>query len=289
MGSTFCLTTYFQFNLYFCLMKKLYHLSLAIGLVFIISCNNASNSNGEESTGSTTNAAMAVSGHSIVASHPHDTSSFTEGILLYKGNLYESTGNYGSSKLLQIDMKTGKAVKSIPLAEKYFGEGLTILHDTMYQLTWKEHTVFVYDVNTFIKIKEFTNLNPEGWGLTNDGKNLIASDGSSNLYFYDPATFRLLRTQGVTENGSPIGSVNELEYIDGYIYANQWQMNYIYKIDPNSGQVVAKYDFSDLIKQVQSSDPHADVLNGIAYDATTKKIYVTGKNWSQLYEVQFSK
>jgi glutamine cyclotransferase len=159
----------------------------------------------------------------------------------------------------------------------------------MYQLTWKEHTVFVYDVNTFKKIKEFNNLNPDGWGLTNDGKNLIATDGSSNIYYYEPATFRLLKTQGVTENGTPIGNLNELEYIDGFLYANQWEMNYIYKIDPASGQVVAKYDFSDLVKQVQSADPHADVLNGIAYDASTKKIYVTGKNWPQLYEVQFGK
>lgn len=270
-------------------MKKVYQLFVFAGLCLTISCNNSTST--ENTTSHTTEgtAPLAVSSHSIVASYPHDTSSFTEGILIYKGNLYESTGNYGSSKLLQIDLKTGRPVKSVPLPEKYFGEGLTILNDTMYQLTWKEHTVFVYDINTFKKIKEFTNLNPDGWGLTNDGKNLIATDGSSNLYFYEPSTFRLLKTQGVTENGNPVINLNEVEYIDGFIYANQWQLNYIYKIDPNSGQVVAKYDFTDLVNQVHASDQHADVLNGIAYDAATKKIYVTGKNWPQLYEVQLAR
>ncbi|MER3463615.1 MAG: glutamine cyclotransferase, partial [Chitinophagaceae bacterium] len=246
-------------------MKKLYQLLALAGICSFISCNN--NTSNDMDTGTTTNTSMAISGHSIVASFPHDTSSFTEGLLIYKGNLYESTGNYGSSKLLHIDLKTGKPVMSISLDPKYFGEGLTILNDTAYQLTWKEHTVFVYDIKTFKKIKEFTNLNPEGWGLTNDGKNLIATDGSNNLYFYEPATFRLLKTQGVTENGNPIINLNEVEYIDGFIYANQWQENYIYKIDPNSGQVVAKYDFTNLVNQVRSSYPQADVLNGIAYDA----------------------
>jgi glutamine cyclotransferase len=269
-------------------MKKLYQLLLLSVLCIAASCNNNTDSGPEENP-NPASTGIAVSGHSIVASYPHDTSAFTEGLLIYKGNLYESTGNYGSSKLLQTDLKTGKPVKSISLDQKYFGEGLTILNDTAYQLTWKEHTIFVYDIKSFKKIKELNNLNTEGWGLTNDGKNLIATDGSNNLYFYEPSTFRLLRTQGVTDNGNPVINLNEVEYIDGFVYANQWQLNFIYKIDPGSGQVVAKYDLTDLVNKIHLADPHADVLNGIAYDADTRKIYVTGKNWSQLYEVQFNK
>jgi glutamine cyclotransferase len=146
--------------------------------------------------------------------------------------------------------------------------------------------VHVYSVKDFKKIKELP-LNTDGWGLTNDGKSLIASDGSSNLYFYEPSTFRLLKTQGVTENGSPAVNINELEYIDGLVYANQWQYNYILKIDPNSGQVVAKLDLTDLVNKVKAQAPYINELNGIAYNPQTKKFYVTGKNWPQIFEIQF--
>ncbi|HUP13095.1 MAG TPA: glutaminyl-peptide cyclotransferase, partial [Niastella sp.] len=154
------------------------------------------------------------------------------------------------------------------------------------QLTWQEKVVFVYDPKTFKKIREFP-LNTEGWGITNNGKNLIVSDGSSNLYFYEPSTFRLLRTQGVTEAGSPAINLNELEFINGFVYANQYEYNYILKIDPNSGQVVAKMDLSDLVDRVRTKAPQINVLNGIAYDTITKKIYITGKWWPELYEIQF--
>ena len=225
---------------------------------------------------------------SIISSYPHDTSSFTEGLLIYNGDLYESTGNYGKSKLLKVDLKTGNALKSLPLDKQYFGEGIAILHDTIYQLTYHENVGFMYSVKDFKKIGEFRFASKEGWGMTTDGKNIIATDGGSNLYYYEPSTFRLLRTQGVTESGSLAFNLNEIEYIDGFIYANQWQQPYIFKIDPSSGQIIAKADLSDVWNRVKQKDPDADVPNGIAYDKTTKKIYVTGKLWSELYEIQFA-
>ncbi|MEO7984725.1 MAG: glutaminyl-peptide cyclotransferase [Bacteroidota bacterium] len=225
---------------------------------------------------------------SLINTFPHDTSSFTEGLLIYKDKLYESTGLEGRSKLIETDLKTGKPIRSINLDKKYFGEGIVIINDTVYQLTYQTQVGFMYSLKDFKKIGEFRYAAKEGWGMTTDGKQIIASDGSSNLYFYEPGTFRLLKTQDVNESGSVSFNINELEYIDGFIYANQWQYPYILKIDPNSGQVVGKIDLSKIVEQVKTNYRYADVLNGIAYDATTKKIYITGKNWPEMYEVQFS-
>ncbi len=227
--------------------------------------------------------------YSIGSVYPHDTSSFTEGLLIYKNKLYESTGLEGKSKLIETDLTTGKPIRSISLDPKYFGEGISIVGDTIYQLTYQSKVVFVYTLKDFKKLnKEFT-INTEGWGMTTDGKDLIASDGSSNLYYYEPSTFRLLKKQAVTEAGNLAFNLNELEYIDGYIYANQWQRPFILKIDPASGTIVAKADLTDVWSRVKAKDPAADVPNGIAYDSTTKKIYVTGKNWPELYEIELSK
>ena len=188
---------------------------------------------------------------------------------------------------MKVDMKTGKVLKSVSIeGKKFFGEGITILHDTIYQLTWKEKAVFAYTLKDFKKVKEFP-INTEGWGITTNGKELIVSDGSSNLSYYDPSSFRLLRTQAVTEGGSLAFNMNELEFIDGFIYANQWQAPYILKIDPGSGRIVAKADLQKVWDRVLAIDPVADVPNGIAYDAATKKIYVTGKRWPELYEIEF--
>ncbi len=227
--------------------------------------------------------------YSIIKSYPHDTSSFTQGLVIYNGSLYESTGDESANanQLMKVDLVTGKIERSVSLdKKKYFGEGITILRDTIYQLTWKEKTVFVYTLKDFKKVKELS-INTEGWGITTDGKELIVSDGTSNLYYYEPSAFRLLRTQEVTEAGSLSHNLNELEYIDGYVYANQWQYPYILKIDPRSGEIVGKADLTDVWNRVQAKDPGADVPNGIAYDAATKKIYVTGKVWPDLYEILF--
>lgn len=261
-------------------MKKIFPFFLLSGMA---ACKNNDTNNGEKPVPN----APKIMSFSILATYPHDTSSYTQGLLIYKGEMYEGTGNYGFSKLKKVDLKTGQTLQQTALDKKYFGEGITILNDTIYQLTWKEKTVFVYSLKDFKKIKEFS-INGEGWGLTTDGKQLIASDGSSTLYYYDPATFKLLKTQDVTEAGSLSFNLNELEYIDGYIYANQYLAPYIFKIDPATGSIVAKADLTNLWARVQANDPDAEVPNGIAYDADTKKIYITGKWWPELFEVQFS-
>jgi len=229
-----------------------------------------------------------VLGHTIIETLPHDTSFYTQGLTFYKGELYEGTGDpgyLGKSRLMKIDLKTGKPLRSISLSNKFFGEGITILRDTIYQLTWQEHKVFVYTLSDFKKIKEF-DINGEGWGITNDGQKLIVSTGSGMLYYYDPATFKLLSKSSIMEGNANTFNLNELEYIDGFVYANQYTYPYILKIDPAAGRVVAKYDLNDMWTRVKAIDPNVDVPNGIAYDSTTKKIYVTGKLWPEMYEIK---
>lgn len=229
-----------------------------------------------------------ILGHSIEAVLPHDTSFYTQGITFYKGELYEGTGDpgyMGKTRLMKVDLKTGKPLKQVSIDKKYFGEGITILRDTVYQLTWQEHKVFVYTVKDFKKVKEY-DLPTEGWGLTNDGQRLIVSTGSGMLYYYDPSTFRLLSKSSIMEGNAETFNLNELEFIDGFIYANQYQLPYILKIDPAAARVVAKYDVSDMWKRVQAAKPDADYPNGIAYDEVTKKIYVTGKLWPEMYEIK---
>jgi glutamine cyclotransferase len=234
---------------------------------------------------------VPVLGHTIIQVYPHDTSSYTQGLLFYNGELYEGTGDpthLGKSKLMKVDLKTGKSLRSISLSDKYFGEGITILRDTIYQLTWEQHVVFVYTLKDFKKIKEY-KIDTQGWGITNDGKNLIVSTGSGDLDFYDPSTFKLLTKSSISEGNGPTFNLNELEYIDGYVYANQYAYPYILKIDPVAAKVVAKYDLDDMWKRVKLIDPKVDVPNGIAYDSVTKKIYVTGKYWPELYEIKLGK
>ncbi|MCX8019126.1 MAG: glutaminyl-peptide cyclotransferase [Chitinophagaceae bacterium] len=226
-------------------------------------------------------------GFTILNTYPHDTSSYTQGLAVYNGELYEGTGNYGQSQLRKVDLKTGKALFQIPLDKNYFGEGIAILRDTLYQLTWKEKKVFVYSVKPLKKVKEYT-LSGEGWGLTTDGTHLIVSDGSSKLSFHDPSTFRQIKTLDVTEDGNLVFNLNELEFIRGFIYANQYQYPYILKIDPASGQVTGKLDVSNLWQRAQQIYRYAEVPNGIAYDERNDKIYITGKWWPELYEIRIS-
>lgn len=260
----------------------------ALLLVGIAACNNGK----DEKNGETTNPdAPKTISYSIITTYPHDTSSFTEGLLIYNGDLYESTGEKGKSRLMKTDLKTGKVLKSIDLDSNYFGEGIAVLNDTIYQLTYQEKVGFMYSIKDFKKLAEFkfSTKTEEGWGMTTDGKQIIATDGTSNLYYYEPSTFRLLRTQEVTDAGSLSFNLNELEYIDGYIYANQWQYPYIFKIDPSNGQIVGKIDLSETANRIKVNYHCAEFLNGIAYDAATKKMYVTGKRWPDLYEIQLSK
>ncbi len=274
-------------------MKRILLISLVTILItaFVLqfACNPGGDEKHDNDTTIVTTEGPKTLSYSIGPVYPHDTSSFTEGLLIYKGNMYESTGEKGRSKLVKVDLATGKHLQSLVLDPQYFGEGIVILNDTIYQLTYQEHVGFMYSLKDFKKLKEFPFASAEGWGMTTDGKEIIASDGTSNLHFYEPGTFKLLRTMAVTEAGSLASNINELEFIDGYIYANKWQQAYILKIDPATGVIVAKADLTDVWNRVKAKDPAVDVPNGIAYDSATKKIYVTGKKWPDLYEIEFSK
>mgnify|MGYP002779636131 CR=1 FL=1 len=256
-------------------------------VVFLFSCGSGDNSNNNNAdAGDAATSSVPVMGFTVVNAYPHDTAAFTQGLAFYKGKLYESTGNKGFSRLREVDLTTGKVLREHRLSDSLFGEGVVVLNDTVYQLTWQEKKLLRYTVKDFKPLPSFP-LSTEGWGITAINNELVVTDGSSNLYFYRPYDFQLLRTQGVTEDGAPDANLNELEYINGFIYANQWQYNYILKIDPSSGQVVGKMDLSALAQRAKAKQPGADVLNGIAYNEETKKTYVTGKWWPELYEIQF--
>jgi glutamine cyclotransferase len=263
-------------------MKPFYFAVFLFASLLVIRCGNRDDQNAP------TVPAVPVISYTVVGSFPHDTSHFTEGLEFYKGKIIESTGLEGKSKLVQYNLQNGAVEKEIKLDAKFFGEGITVLRDTVYQLTYREGVVHLYDVNTFKKIKELPYTNGEGWGLTNDSTYLIGNNNGNVLFYYEPGTFKQVKTVSVTENDLPAVNINELEYINGFIYANQWQYPYILKIDPATGNVVAKMDLSALIKQEKLTNPNAEHLNGIAYNPQTNKVYVTGKNWSKIYEVQFA-
>jgi glutaminyl-peptide cyclotransferase len=220
---------------------------------------------------------------------PRDSSLYTQGLVIYKGELYHGSGQKKDSRLMKVDIATGKPKSPVvKLGDEYFGEGITILNDTLYQLTWQEHKVFVYTAKDLKKIKEFP-LQTDGWGITTDGKSLIVSDGNSRLYYYSPAGFTLEKKIDITNAGALQPNLNELEYINGFIYANNYGFNTIFKIDPATGKVVGFLDLTELKKKADARYANAEVLNGIAYDAATGKVYVTGKYWTELYEINFAK
>ncbi|MDE3143020.1 MAG: glutaminyl-peptide cyclotransferase, partial [Bacteroidota bacterium] len=201
------------------------------------------------------------------------------------------SGLNGKSKLSKISLRNGKVLRQLDLAKEYFGEGITVLNGKIFQLTYQTHKCFVYDFKTFDKIGEF-EYEGEGWGMTNDGKHLIMDSGNNNLIFRDPETFKIVNTIGVIDNNGPVAQINELEYLDSFIYANIWQTNYIVKIDPVSGQVVAKADLTDLINRYVPSTTPADANggswpNGIAYDRINNQFYITGKLWPKIFAVRF--
>ncbi|MER3555832.1 MAG: glutamine cyclotransferase [Meiothermus sp.] len=218
----------------------------------------------------------------VINSYPHDTEAFTEGLFYSGGFLYEGTGLNGKSEIRKVELKTGKVVQRRALEPKYFGEGIALFQGRFYQMTWQSGVGFLYDA-AFKPVGGFT-YDTEGWGLTTDGKTLIQSDGSAKLYFRD-AKFKLVKTVTVTADGAPVERLNELEYIKGKIYANVWQTNRIAIIDPSSGKVEAWLDLTGLALLVRAPDPNA-VLNGIAYDAQNDRLFVTGKLWPYVFEIQ---
>ena len=227
-----------------------------------------------------------IYGYKIINEYPHDITSYTQGLEFHNGELYESTGQYGESKLRKVDYKTGDVLKNVDLAQQYFGEGLTILDDSVYQLTWRENTGFVYNADTFEKTSSFKyGQSKEGWGICNDGTTLYKSDGTENIWILNPKTLAEdSKLQVYTNKGKIIG-LNEMEWINGKIYANRYQKNGVAIINPENGAVEGVIDFSPLRKLV-TQHQGLDVLNGIAYNPETKTIFVTGKRWDKLFEVE---
>lgn len=268
-------------------MKQFIALAL---IASIYSCNGGSGT--DDTAGVDTDlipkSAPQIS-YNIVNIYPHDTTSYTQGLQLYNGKMYEGTGDYEKSALLITDYKTGKAEKKHPIgSQKIFGEGITIFNGKIYQLTWQNNVVYVYSVSNIDKPEKTFTWPYQGWGITHNGTDLIISDGSANLYFVNPDDFKVKKRITVTEDGVPMDSLNELEFIDGFVYANVYQDDFILKIDPADGKVAGKLNLSGIIEKHAPDfipEPGDEVLNGIAYDSAGKKLFITGKRWPKLFEI----
>lgn len=266
-------------------------------LLLICSCNNS-----DKSSETAVTAHAETNGnvpppvpvpYTVLNIYPHDTKAFTQGLVFYNKQLYEGTGQKKESTLRKVDYKTGTVQQKIDLDPQLFGEGITVLNDTVYQLTWQDHLILVYSLKDFKLIRKGYWPN-EGWGITDDKTNLIISDGTDKLYFVRPSDFKLMKIVSVSNNLGPVNNLNELEYINGYIYANQWETDYILKIDPSSGFVVGILDFTDALKKLaninydREAQEEGAVLNGIAWDAADNKIFITGKRWPKLLEIRIN-
>jgi len=227
---------------------------------------------------------VALYTYKVVAAYPHSTGSYTEGLQWHDGFLYEGTGLEGQSALMRIDLPTGRVLQRVDLPARYFGEGITLLDGKIYQLTWQDNTGFIYDAATFKKTGDF-RYPGEGWGMTTDGHKLYMSDGTDHIYTIDPATMRRIDSVAVRYAGRPLRLLNELEWIDGQIWANVYTTDQIVRIDPATGRVVGLIDMTGLLPASERTDD-TDVLNGIAFDQATGRIFVTGKNWPKLYEIK---
>lgn len=224
--------------------------------------------------------------YELVNTYPHDITSYTQGLEFNNGTLYESTGQYGESKLRALDYKTGKVLKNIDLSPSYFGEGLTTLNDKIYQLTWQEGRGLIYDIDNFKAIGSFNyGQSKEGWGLCNDGEKLYKSDGTENIWILNAETLEEETFIQAYTNKGKLENLNELEWVNGKIYANRYQKNGVAIINPNNGAIEAVIDFKDLKDKV-AKHPGLDVLNGMAYNPETKTLFVTGKRWDKLFEVR---
>jgi glutamine cyclotransferase len=269
-------------------MSLMLKVRVIVVLALAVSCFQCQPSTNGGSSNKTaevpTNKPVAKYGYQIVNIFPHDSNAFTQGLILVDGNLLESTGQEGFSSLRRVELESGRILKKVDVPEPYFAEGLAALNGKLYQLTWQHHTGFIYDAQSFSRLGEF-NYEGEGWGLATDGQSLILSDGSSRIRFIDPASFRVTRSINVTDSGTPVRELNELEYVKGEIYANVWHDNRIATIDPQSGHVNAWIDLTGLMPEGELQDPEA-VLNGIAYDQASDKLIVTGKLWPRLFEIK---
>lgn len=277
-------------------IKMIQKFLAAACILFLFSCNNSSSPDYDNSlpVPKINNIpAPANIMFKVDAVYPHDPKAFTQGLEFYKGKLYEGTGEWGTTNLRVVNVKTGAVEKNHLIADSLvFGEGITIFKNKIYQLTWTNNKVFVYNVDDIAKPIDTLKWSRQGWGATNDGKNIIISDGSSHLYFVQPdlsaKEMKITKILTVADNRGEVDSLNELELINGYVYANRWLTNTIVKIDTSNGYVVGQMNLAGLLNQY---DPTANVnsdavLNGIAYDSTTKKLFITGKDWPKLFEMQ---
>jgi glutaminyl-peptide cyclotransferase len=224
-------------------------------------------------------------GYRVVAEYPHDRRAFTQGLAYVDGVLYEGTGLNGGSTLRRVDLETGEVLQAVGLSEEYFGEGIAVLDDRIYQLTWQNGVCVVYDRETF-ELADTFSYPTEGWGLTTDGEQLIMSDGTNRLSVRDPETFDEIETIDVYAGERPVPNLNELEIVDGEIWANIWKTDHIARIDPETGQVTGWIDLRGLLSARDRNRHPVDVLNGIAYDAETDRLFVTGKLWPKLFEIE---
>jgi glutamine cyclotransferase len=227
---------------------------------------------------------VPVYSYAVVHTYPHDRGAFTQGLVYEEGALFESTGLYGSSSLRKVELQTGNVLKKIDVPSQYFAEGLALYQGQAIQLTWQSRVGFVYNQETFQLNGNFS-YSTEGWGLTHDGQSLIMSDGTDQIRFLDPQTYQVKRTIKVQDRNVGVQRLNELEYIEGEIWANIWLTDRIVRISPQSGRVSGWIDLTGLLPSADRV-PGTDVLNGIAYDAQAKRIFVTGKNWPKLFEIR---
>lgn len=255
-----------------------YRLSPAV-LLALIAC-----ACGEKKATETTVDPLAIS-YAVISTLPHDTDAFTEGLTIHNNKVLESTGQNGQSWVAEVDPGTGEHNKKIILDNRYFGEGMTVLNNKLYYLTWRTKVGFVYDARSYKQLSEFTYDN-EGWGLTHDNKNLIMSAGTDKLYFLDTATLKVARTLSVKNGNTAVKNLNELEYVNGYIFANVYETSTIVKIDPSSGKVVGRLDLSAQVDEIKRMFPNTNELNGIAYDKNSNALLITGKNWPRSYLIR---
>ena len=279
-----------------------FYLFISIILLAMTACKDNSNKpntsiNAVNKTNTNTTAAANITPpvytYEIVKTYPHDGKAFTQGLVFRDGVLFESTGEYGESTLRKVELANGKVLQKYSVPKEFFAEGMTILNDKIYQITWREYTGFVYDLN--FKLLKEVRYSGQGWGLTNDGTNLLMSDGTHVIRILNPETFETLRTIAVfRENGKPLGNLNELEYVKGEIWANIWHSedpdilgkpNYIARINPADGKLLGWIDLNN-ISPGDSEEDSENTLNGIAYDEASDRIFITGKNWKKLFEIK---
>lgn len=267
-------------------------------MLFLVASCNSNSSGNEEFDPSIEPVSLPVPKpitFTVDAVYPHDKQAFTQGLQFHNGKLYEGTGEPNQSSLRIVDIKSGIPEKKYTIPDpQIFGEGVTIFNNKIYQLTWQNNKVFVYNLKDITKPVETLNWKYDGWGITNDGNNLIISDGTDKIYYALPdestKEIKILKILSVADNRGVVDSLNELEYINGYIYANRWYTNEIVKIDTANGHVTGVINMTGLLQQY-APDYHgteADVLNGIAYDSATQKFYITGKNWPKMFEIRLN-